>query len=623
MIALANTEEVPLSAVEQACERLAGARAAELRSGPKRARSGIVHTPPSLARFVVQSAHAALVEHFGCAPGFADRRLVLIDPACGPGVFIASALGSGSGSAHGSRPGQLIGFDVDERVIESARCVLEPAARQIGWPLELRCTDTLTTRFDFDADAIVVVFGNPPWSSRSQNRGDGRMEALLDDFRRDGFGVRLAERRIGVLSDDYVRFWRWSAEIVRQARGGGVVVLVTNGSFLDGPVHRGMRAALSRWFDRMDVLDLGGNGLVARSDGDDENVFGVRPSVAVTIATRLPRSALRSALRIRHARMRGDRATKVAQLERHAFSWATLTRTDTGAPFCPAPKRHRTYEAWISLADAMPFHREGVQTNRDVVVVDTEPERLLDRLRAFSRGEKRADLALVAGPKDHYDPNVAARAVTDVLERDPDGTLALSIRPIAYRPFDRRWFAPIAPFCHRPRPALLEAIDRSGVVLLSVRKDRGEVPWRHFGVCREVPDNCWLSSRSSCRTRAFPASASDGAPNLARHFASAWSDRLGEQLDANAFVYYSLAVLASPTYQRAFDEALRTDYPRIPPPPDVTSFRDVVGLGQALAAVLLSPLPGDEPVDIGHRRVLSADLGLAIGQCDALVRSLL
>src|SRR5690606_15742527 len=105
-----------------------------------------------------------------------------------------------------------------------------------------RCADTLRGLDPFAELAGVttrVVLGNPPWASRSANRGAREVEALLEDFRRDGTGARLVERKLGVLSDDYVRFFRWSAEVVRRAPGGGIVALVTNGSFLDGPVHRG------------------------------------------------------------------------------------------------------------------------------------------------------------------------------------------------------------------------------------------------------------------------------------------------------------------------------------------------------------------------------------------------
>ncbi|MBK6808579.1 MAG: hypothetical protein IPG81_06695 [Sandaracinaceae bacterium] len=61
-----------------------------------------------------------------------------------------------------------------------------------------------------------------------------------------------------MLSDAYVRFLRWACEAVSVRGRGGVVSLVANASFIDGPVHRGLRAALCRWFEGVSVWDLGG-----------------------------------------------------------------------------------------------------------------------------------------------------------------------------------------------------------------------------------------------------------------------------------------------------------------------------------------------------------------------------
>jgi len=184
---------------------------------------------------------------------------------------------------------------------------------------------------------------------------------------------------------------------------------------------------------------------------------------------------------------------------------------------------------------------------------------------------------------------VRARAsVRDALERDPDGTLGLSARPIAYRPLDDRWVAPIAALCHRPRPDLARAVQASDLVLVTVRKDRGERPWSHFGAASALVDNCYLSSRSSCRARAFPTSGPDGAPNIEPRFAARVSDALGVRVGAPDFARYSLAVLASPAYRARFDAALRADYPRVPIAPNAAAYRALVEAGDAIARACAS-----------------------------------
>jgi hypothetical protein len=277
---------------EEAAQRAAWQRDAALRaSAPawRRAR-GVVHTPREVAAFMAERAWGAVLRH---CPG---RELVVVDPACGTGVFGAAWLAASErDAARRGRTRRLFGFDVDARALEAAHAVLEAPARAAGVPLELRTVDTLASLAPLGepsvAGAALVVLGNPPWAGRGAGRGGVLSEALLDDVRE---AVR-GERKIGVLSDDYVRFLRWGAEVVRRADAGGVLALVTNGSFLDGPIHRGLRGALLRWFDALDVVDLGGSALVAREAGRDENVFGVRPAAPSTQPARSRTRASRAA----------------------------------------------------------------------------------------------------------------------------------------------------------------------------------------------------------------------------------------------------------------------------------------------------------------------------------------
>ncbi|MFW5875407.1 MAG: type ISP restriction/modification enzyme [Myxococcota bacterium] len=577
-------------------QRMAG-RATDRRSG------GVVHTPPELARYGARAVDDALRGALDREHGLADPRVTVLDPSCGPGAFLAATLAV----AEGPGPFMLLGLDRDRAAIRGARARLQAAARSRGYPLALRAVDTLASLEPWPspppAGATVAILGNPPWAVGSGTDTPPLVDTLLEDFRLDAGGQPLRERRIGVLRDAYVRFWRWAAEMVRRADGGGVVWLVTNGSFLEGPVHRGMRAALLRWFDGIDVLDLGGSALVASHTRRDDNVFAVRPQVVVTLAWKRP-GASRSAPRLRHARMWGarrDKLERLAALVPGEVEWSELR------PRAPALLLVPTSEArWpagaVSLAEAMPFHREGVQTNRDRVAIDADRERLLERLRAFAAGQSRDDLKQACMPLAHYDPERAREAVGRALARDPDGQSNVSVRPLAYRPFDVRWFAPLAPLCHRPRPALLRAMDRSDVALLTVRKDRGGRPWAHFGAVAQVPDNCWLSARSSCRTRAFPTHRPDGAPNLDPAVAALFAERVEGPVHAGDFLRYALGVLASRSYRQGHDALLRVDYPRLPLPSGATVFRERVAAGDAVLRALLAP-PETSPqgeVTIGH-----------------------
>ncbi|HJL17011.1 MAG TPA: type ISP restriction/modification enzyme [Sandaracinaceae bacterium LLY-WYZ-13_1] len=612
-------------AVARAVER-AGSRRDAATSDARRRERGIVHTPGPVARYVARRADRALAA-LGRA-GLADPDVAVVDLACGPGVFLAAAMAEATGSG----PRAALGLELDPAVAAAAEETLAPAARAVGWPLRVVATDTLAGPVPLtEAErrgASLAILGNPPWAGRSANRGAAHTDALLADFRREADGRPLSERKVGVLSDDYVRFVRWACEEARAADGGAVLALVTNASFLDGPVHRGMRAALLRWFDRVEVLDLGGSALVARRGDADENVFGVRPAAAVTVAVRAPGAEPRAGT-ARHAALRGRRADKLAAL---ADPGADPLEADAQelAPrppllrLAPSPAVAPAYEGWPSLPELVPFHREGLQTNRDAFCVDADRARLEARLEGFAAGRPgpwpgKADVA-----SRHYDPEAAREAVRAALARG-EGP-----RRVAYRPLDDRWVAALPTICHRPRPALLAAMDRSELALLTVRKDRGERPWAHFGATRHAVDNCWASARSSCRTRAFPTHRPDGSPNLDADRVAAWAPGLGVPRPRD-LLRYVLCVLAARSYRARYDAHLRADYPRIPPPVDEAFFRRAVRAGAALEAAFREPRPDGPsrlaltPLVIGHHGLRQARPGVpalraAIERCDDVVR---
>jgi hypothetical protein len=613
-----------LSAVEEAVAEAGSCRDDRIRGAGEGWRlRGVVHTPKEVARFVVTRVDEVLKKRFGLRGGLAEPRVAILDPACGPGVFLAAALGL-SAKRRGA-PGRFVGIDLDGDAVSEAARLLGPSSERAGWPLELRTVDTLADLAPFGAelaaDAIVVIVGNPPWASKSANK-EAATSALLEDFRRDANGKRLEERKLGVLSDDYVRFYRWAAEMVRRSPGGGVIGLATNGSFLDGPVHAGMRGALVRWLDGIDVVDIGGSALLSSDGVKDENVFGVRPSVALTIGFRAPALPNVRRARVRHTALRGTRSEKLARLAAPDFTLDRVRAAEPSFLFVPAPRDAR-YESWPALDELFRFHAEGVQTNRDEAVIDTDPERLLMRIEAFVKGTPDDTLAKARMKSGHYDPEKARRRLERALAEDRSAL----VHKIAYRPFDDRYFVPITPFCHRPRPRLARAIAHGGPIVVTVRKDRGKKPWSHFGAVSAIVDNCYLSNRSSCRTRAFPAFDPEGRDNLEPNGAAAIVAGAGGDARAADVLPYVLAVLASADYRRRYDRFLRLSYPRIPPPPDAETFARVGAVGRELIAAFgqrsSDEVGASDPVSVGHHSLEASSLARAVNDATEIVAPIL
>jgi hypothetical protein len=601
-----------LSDLERAVMRAGLDREIDVEDDAEHKRShGIVHTPPMLARAMAMRVDRVLKRQLGRAAGLSDSKVSVLDPACGPGAFLAACESVARQSK--SRPAGYVGWDLDPRATRSAKRVLAGAFEQSQFPLELRSLDTLAQK---PAHALakgartLVVIGNPPWASKSKSRGHIVSEGMLADFRREPDGSPLREKKIGVLSDDYVRFIRWGAEAVRQAPAGGVLAFVTNSSWLDGPVHRGMRAAMLRWFEGIDIYDLGGSALIAREAGRDDNVFGVRPGVSVVIAWRPAKHGeLVEGGRVAYARLRGARADKLAALGDKNLELEPLPPHTSGFGFRRTGARVVVPDS-VSLDVAMPFHREGVQTNRDAVVVADTVAELIERLESIVDKRPRKELAQAFEETGHFDPELARKRIAAALLADPDGSRGTLVRRIAYRPFVTRFFTPIAPLCHRPRPDLLTAMDRSQFALITVRKDRSERVWAHVAATESVPDNCFLSNRSSCRARAFPTHGPDGEPNLDKAVAEQLADRIGRAPDSESFAFYALGVLGAATYRFRHDAMLRDAPPRIPLPRNVAGFEALTRAGQQVLAAYAEP-PGDQDAIIGHYIVDYAPRSLA------------
>lgn len=563
---------------------------------------GVVHTPPALARYVVRRL-GQLLEETGHA--LAHPSITYVDPSVGTGIFPAAL-------AEIAGPVKVIGFDVDAHAITEARSLLAPMNPTL---VEASPLTSLTPHpaLDPDADGPLVVLGNPPWAGRSASRGEPLSDALVAHFDRDEQGAPLGEKKKGVLSDDYVRFVRWALEVVSLRRDGGAIALLTNASWLDGPVHRGMRRLLLERLPILEVLDLGGSALTSRPAGlRDENLFGVRVGAALLLGAR------GSSKRVSFGALTGSRVEKLAALE-HGDS---LTQSVSPAPphyrFAPQVSVPRAYRDAPSVADWLPFHREGLQTNRDALVIDRDPEVLRARAQRIAAGEHTLEA------RAHFDPEHARAELRAELVFDPPRVL-----PVAYRPFDDRYYLASRVMCHRPRPELARAIGHSELVLVTTRQDRGRMPFQHLVLTRFMPDNCLLSLRSSCRARGFPSHDPEGAPNLGSEVRAQLEDRLGRTPPPSEVLLWLAAHLGAPGYVGPLDQVLRSDFPRVPLPLDAAAWDVAITAAAALRDVFLDPpsaaadVPEKEPVWVGHHAVsgqLAERLGAARALLDTAVR---
>jgi SAM-dependent methyltransferase len=200
-----------------------------------RKRAGAHFTPPELSGYVASRLAAELV----ALPG----HLCVVDPAAGDGNLL-SALADAMPPSLAART-KLVGVESDPRSFDAMR---ERLGQGGDRAVEFRHGDFLDrfaepSVFSSSAENELVdaIIANPPYV-RTQVLGAARAQVLAERF---GLTGRV---------DLYHAF---VAAMTRSVRPGGVIALITSNRFLTTRGGSAIRGMLRRWFDPIEVVDLG------------------------------------------------------------------------------------------------------------------------------------------------------------------------------------------------------------------------------------------------------------------------------------------------------------------------------------------------------------------------------
>ena len=270
---------------------------------------GVWYTPGEIVSYQVRKVDQLLREELGCERGFADERVVVLDPCCGTGAYLLEVLRcmarqlreEGEEALLGAKlrdafSRRIIGFEILTAPFVISQLQLYLVLSELGVAPDeghrpaVFLTNALTgwhgeeqmklnfpeLQQEHDAaravkkDAkIIVILGNPPY-----NRFAGvplKEEADLVDpykgIRRDAKGRQVGTSdlftRWGVrkhlLDDLYIRFFRLAEARIGERAEFGVVSFISNSSYLNGRSHPIMRESLLRTFDFVWVDGLNGD----------------------------------------------------------------------------------------------------------------------------------------------------------------------------------------------------------------------------------------------------------------------------------------------------------------------------------------------------------------------------
>jgi predicted helicase len=469
------------------------------------------------------------------------------------------------------------------------------------------------------AAKITAILGNPPYNAWQVNANDNnrnRQYEHVDGRVRETYAADSNATLKNALYDPYVKAIRWASDRVGEA---GVVAFVTNNSFVDNLAFDGMRKHLAEDFDRLYVLDCGGN--VRQNptlSGTTHNVFGIQVGVSVNLFVKLPRDASEAGGpregRVFYHRMGErwrkeeryeflDEAGSVAgvawtELEPDAkHRWLVDPRTAEFESFIPIGSKEDKAADRGEAEAIFKTYGVGVKTSRDAWVFGFDQCKLLDRLEGFqevynqelyrwqarTRKEVRLrDFLIDDDTKVKWSSGLRRKIKQgEAAQVDPENT-----RESMYRPFTRKLLYYDSVFVERPGLFRFFFPNRkSDNRAICLTGKAGEKPFISLMV-DSIPDSHVTGPGTNAQCFPFYVYDEDGTNRrenvtdwaLAR-FRSHYGDAAITKRDVFHYVY---AVLHHPTYRERYAGALKRQLPRIPFAP---AFRPFAEAGARLAAL--------------------------------------
>ena len=259
---------------------------------------GVWYTPAEIVNYQVSRVDRVLREDLDIPDGLADPRVVVLDPCCGTGAYLAGVLHRIAETLHDKGGDALLAHDLKKAAMERvfgfeilpapfviAHLQLALLLETLGAPFSddraeragVYLTNALTgweparepkkllfPEMQAERDAaervkrqeqILVVLGNPPYN--------GFAGLAMDEERGLTTAYRTVKRAAPPqgqgLNDLFVRFFRMAERRIVETTGRGVVSFISNYSWLDGLSFTGMRERYLEVFDRIDIDCLNGD----------------------------------------------------------------------------------------------------------------------------------------------------------------------------------------------------------------------------------------------------------------------------------------------------------------------------------------------------------------------------
>lgn len=448
---------------------------------------------------------------------------------------------------------------------------------------------------------FTVVIGNPPYSYMSGNLTEAAA-ALIEPFRYVD-GERIRERSAlsleRSLQDDFVKFLGLAIRLCDAVRHGFVLGFITNNSYMDSPMHRGLRGMLMQHLSSICLVNLYGDSIKDR----EENVFDIQQGVAILMGCRQICSGDSGVFR---NDVHGTRQEKYAYLQAASLRKSCLVGIDPRPPqrYFIQLQNGGEYLDWPSLSDVFPLTSTCIKTLKDDLATGFDPQEVTDKIEYFcAKSTASKDIKSRFGVDDvvQWKMEPARKAVRGL-------QLKRFVTPYQARPFDYRWMFYHNAIVGSPRTEVMRnLLGSKNLALIANRKIRtGEC--HHFWVTSKICVSEVISSadNSNCFPL-FVLEDSEGLrlnmgkiPNLGTEFIALLREafaptgaisHLKKDILPEDIFHYIYAVFHSPTYRTRYAEFLKIDFPRVPLTSSLDLFRSLAKLGGELVSLHLLESP--------------------------------
>lgn len=611
---------------------------------------GVFYTPKPVVNFIVRAVDHILQTDFGLSDGIANSDKIVVekqtkvegkvqknnvevfktqilDPALGTGTFLSEVIEQVYAKfAHRKAAWQsyvdeclldrLNGFEYMMSPHTMAHIKLGNLLEETGWQningrkrLNVYLTNSLEegeiadmqlTLFE-EAIAkesemanqiktncpVMCVIGNPPYNSKSPNKGNWILKLMKDYKIEPDTKKPLNERNAKWVNDDYVKFLRLAQEYIDK-KGEGVVAYITNNGFLDNPTFRGARWSMLKSFDKIYIINLHGSSKKEETTGEgiaDENVFKITVGTSINIFVKTKDKKKGDLADVYYTDVYGKQDDKFKYLSNNTLETIEFKKIDFIKPYYMfVPKNDDGfggYKKGFRVDELMKVGSAGIVTARDkftIAATESELEERIDKFLNMSDEEARETFKL---GKDVRDWSVAM-ARKDI-ERKKYKLVNLS-----YRLFDSRITAYTGVskgFICMPRDNVMKHfLGKENLGLCILRQYKVGETYQHVFVANQMIESGYVSNKTSEITYEYPLYLYlDGevVPNLNGEIMGKIEAKAGNVSPEQIFDYV-YGVLYSPRYREKFNEFLKIDFPRIPYPKNAAMFNHFSSYGNKL-----------------------------------------